>query len=107
MLLAVSLAGPAAAQVPASPPPFDPEKAAQAARIQDPEAATRAYLDAVPAERRARTKAYATGNYALSLLDFVFGSLVSVALLAYRVSARMRDHARRLTRFRPVHVTGY
>lgn len=107
VLLAVSLAGPAAAQVPASPPPFDPGKAALAARIEDPEAATRAYLDAVPAERRARTKAYATGNYALGLVDFAWSSLVSAALLGLGISARMRDRAQRLTRFRQLQVSGY
>ena len=52
--------------------PLDPEKAAEAAKIQDPFAATRAYLDAVPIERRQKTKSYARGNYVFTVVDFLF-----------------------------------
>ncbi|HSE43425.1 MAG TPA: hypothetical protein VLH08_21880, partial [Acidobacteriota bacterium] len=50
--------------------PFDPQKADAAGKIDDPAAATKAYLDSVPAERRQKTKAYARGNYALDIVDF-------------------------------------
>lgn len=106
-MFAVLSATPARAAPPASPPPFDPAKAVEAARIEDPEAATHAFLDAVPAERRVRTKAYALGNYLLDLVDFAFSSLVSVALLGWGISARMRDRGRRLTRFRPLQTSAY
>ncbi len=70
-----------------STPPLDTEKAAAAALIADPEAATRAYLDAVPAERRAKTKAYAFGNYVLSFVATGWAALVYAALLGFGISA--------------------
>ena len=86
---------------------FDLEKAKQAAQISDPEAATRAYLDSVPEERRAKTKSYAHGNYVLDAVDFVFNSLVMIALLAFGVSARMRNFTQRITRRRPLQTALY
>jgi STE24 endopeptidase len=88
-------------------PPFDPEKAALAAQVEDPAAATRAYLEAVPADRRARTKAYAHGNYLLDLGEGAFSLLVLAALLGFGVSARVRDRAERLTRRKPLQTTAY
>lgn len=107
LVLLLLLVAPAAAEVAPTPPPFDPEKAAQAAQVQDPAAATRAYLDAVPGERRAKTKAYARGNYVLDVVEFAYSSLVLVALLGFGLSARMRDQAQRLTRFRPLRTGAY
>jgi STE24 endopeptidase len=86
---------------------FDPEKAALAAQVEDPAAATRAYLEAVPAERRARTKAYATGNYLLDVGESTFSLLVLAALLGFGVSARLRDAAERLTRRKPLQTAAY
>ncbi len=88
-------------------PPFDPEKAAVAGQVEDPAAATLAYLEAVPAERRAKTKAYATGNYLLDLADNAFSFLVLAALLASGFSARLRDRAELLTQLRPVQTVAY
>lgn len=105
--VAALFASAVAAATPPSPPLFDPQKAEQASRLEDPAAATRAYLDAVPAERRARTKAYALGNYVLDAAEFVFGLLVACALLVSGLSAGMRDRARRLTRFRPLQTSAY
>jgi STE24 endopeptidase len=90
-----------------APPPFDPEKARLAATIADPAAATRAYLDAVPAERRARTKAYARGNYVLDVAEFLLQSAVLAALVGFGVSARLRDRARRVSRFTGVQHAAY
>jgi STE24 endopeptidase len=81
-------------------PPFDPAKAAAAAQIADPEAATRAYLDAVSPERRAQTKAYAIGGYALGVVDFAVSSVVLILLLVLGISVRFRNLAERITRFR-------
>ncbi|HEU4728568.1 MAG TPA: M48 family metallopeptidase [Kofleriaceae bacterium] len=80
--------------------PFDADKARAAAQIRDPEAATRAYLDSVSPERRARTKSYARGNYVLRIVDFVFASALLVLLLALGISVRFRNLARRITRRR-------
>jgi STE24 endopeptidase len=90
-----------------SPPPLDTEKAAAAALIADPEAATRAYLDAVPAERRAKTKAYAFGNYLLDVVEAGWEALVYAALLGFGISARLRDRAERLTSSPSLQVAAY
>ncbi|HVQ30243.1 MAG TPA: M48 family metallopeptidase [Vicinamibacteria bacterium] len=96
-----------AATGPEPPLPFDPAKAALAAALEDPAEATRAYLDAVPQERRARTKAYAKGNYILDAVDQVFSLVVLAALLATGVSARLRDRAETLFRRRPLQTAAY
>lgn len=87
--------------------PFDPEKAEAASQIQDPAAATHAYLDSVPLERREKTKAYARGNYILDPLDFLFTSAILIGLIAGGMSVRFRNLARRITRFRPLQTALY
>src|SRR6185437_10027059 len=88
-------------------PPVDLQKAAQAALIKDPVAATNAYLDAVPEKRRAMTKRYAHGNYLWDVVDFLYSTLIFIALLAFGISARMKAIALRLTRFRPLQTALY
>lgn len=88
-------------------PPFDPALAALAAQVEDPATATRAYLESVPAERRAKTKAYAQGNYALDLADGAFSLLVLAALLGTGLSRRLRDRAERLTPRQPLQTAAY
>jgi STE24 endopeptidase len=66
----------------------------------DAEAATTAYLKTLTPAVRARSDAYFEGGYWLLLWDFLVGLLLAWALLAWRISARMRDFAARLTRFR-------
>src|SRR6202042_359370 len=66
----------------------------------DADAATAAYLATMTPAARARSDAYFEGGYWLVLWDFLFGLLLAWALLAWRFSARMRDLAARLTRFR-------
>ena len=68
----------------------------------DPMAATRAYLAKVPPEKRARSDAYFEGGYWLILWDFLYGAAIAVLLLYSGWSARMRDLAERVTRFKPV-----
>jgi len=106
LLIAVALAGAGAARA-ETPPPFDPGKAAAAARIKDPAAATRAYLESVPNDRREKTKAYATGNYVLDVVDALWTVAVMAALLGFGLSARMRDRAERLTRRKPLQTAAY
>src|SRR4051794_38371589 len=67
----------------------------------DPAAATRAWLETVPADKRARSDAYFEGGYWLILWNFLMAAAISLILLATRISARMRDFAERTTRFRP------
>lgn len=71
------------------------------------EAATDAYLAEMPAEARARSDAYFEGGYWLILWDFLAGVMVCIVLLNLRWSARMRDWAERVTRFKPVHTLVY
>jgi STE24 endopeptidase len=66
----------------------------------DADTATAAYLATMTSAARARSDAYYEGGYWLLLWDFVVGLLVAWLLLAWRFSARMRDFAARLTRFR-------
>ena len=87
--------------------PYDAKRAAEAAKITDPEAATRAYLESVPAERRERTKAYARGQYVLTLVDFAFTAILLAAILGTSLSARLRDFAERRTRSRFLHTVIY
>jgi STE24 endopeptidase len=89
-----------AAAASSRPAPYDPDKARAASQIQDPAAATRAYLDAVSEARRQQTKSYATGGYALQLVDFLVSSALMILLIALGISVRLRDLARRITRVR-------
>jgi STE24 endopeptidase len=73
----------------------------------DADAATAAYLATMTPAARARSDAYFEGGYWLVLWDFLFGLLLAWALLGWRFSARMRDFAVRLTRFRWVQTALY
>jgi STE24 endopeptidase len=97
----------ASAEQGAKAAPFDPEKASAASQIQDPEAATRAYLDSVSSERRAKTKSYANGSYVLQIVDFLFGSALLILLIVLRISLRFRNLARRITKIRALQTALY
>jgi STE24 endopeptidase len=71
------------------------------------EAATDAYLAEMPGQARARSDAYFEGSYWLILWDFLAVVIVSLLLLNLGWSARMRDWAERVTRFKPVHTFVY
>ncbi len=73
----------------------------------DAEAATNAYLAQIPAEARARSDAYFEGGYWLILWEFLYTVAVALLLLNLRWSAKMRDFAERVTRFKPVHTIVY
>ena len=68
----------------------------------DVEKATRAYLDRIPPEKKARSDAYFEGGYWLQLWNFLYGAGIAALLLAGRLSARMRDNAVFCTRFKPL-----
>ncbi|MDQ2900258.1 MAG: M48 family metallopeptidase [Acidobacteriota bacterium] len=90
----------------AAPTPSIP-KAAEASARFDPVAATDAYLASVPADKHARSDAYFEGGYWLILWDFLVAAGISILLLQTRLSARMRDAARRATRIRPLQTVVY
>ena len=80
---------------------------AAAAQSFDVKAATDAYLARLSPEQKARSDAYFEGGYWLQLWQFLYAVGVLWLLLASRLSARMRDAAERLTRFRPLQVWAY
>jgi STE24 endopeptidase len=80
---------------------------AQASPHFDATAATNAYLAQIPADKAARSDAYFEGGYWLILWDFLYGAAIALLLLNLRWSARMRDLAERVTRFKPVHTFVY
>lgn len=73
----------------------------------DPATATRAWLNTVPADKRARSDAYFEGGYWLILWNVLLDVAISLLLLGTRISARMRDFAERTTRFKALQVALY
>ncbi len=87
--------------------PFDLQKAQAASKIQDPAAATQAYLESVPNERREKTKAYAHGNYVLDIVSFLFFSAVILWFISSGLSVRFRNIAKRITQIRSLQTAIY
>src|SRR5205823_8488222 len=83
----------------------EPEKQHAAATVPvesassfDPAAATQAWLNTVPPEKRAKSDAYFEGGYWLILWNFLLTIAISIFLLVSRFSARLRDFAERICR---------
>jgi len=74
--------------------------AAQPSANFNPDAATEAYLAMMPAAAQSRSNAYFEGGYWLILWDFLVASAIALILLNLRWSAKMRERAERITRFR-------
>src|ERR1700716_1937092 len=70
----------------------------------DPATATRAWLDTVPPDKRAKSDAYFEGGYWLILWNFLVGAAIAIFLLSSGISARLRDWAERRTRFKAMQV---
>jgi len=83
------------------------EVPAAALNVDDPAAATKAWLDTVPADKRARSDAYFEGGYWLLLWNFLITAAISIFLLQLRVSARLRDFAEQITRIKSLQVWFY
>ena len=101
--------GSAAAQL-AIQPTVDITKvpaAAQPSAQFNADAATEAYMAMIPPAARARSNAYFEGGYWLILWDFLYSSAICLVLLQLRWSARMRDLAERVSRYRPVQTFLY
>jgi STE24 endopeptidase len=90
-----------------SPAPTASAPAPSIASGTDPATATRAWLDTVPADKRAKSDAYFEGGYWLILWNFLLDAAISLLLLGTRISARMRDFAERTTRFKFLQVALY
>lgn len=108
LAIPVLLLAPAAAQQPLPPPGLTtamPTITAVPAGAQpspsfSAEKAADAYMALIPPESKARSDAYFEGGYWLILWDFLYGLVVALLLLNLGWSARMRDFAERITRFR-------
>ena len=99
LLLALALPHLGMAQAP-PPPPATPS-------VEDPVAATEAYLARLSPAQREKSDSYFEGGYWLTLWDFLYGLGVAALLLGTGLSARMRNLAERVVRFRPVQVFLY
>jgi len=97
----------ASGQTSAPGAPSTPPTANQTGPAFDVRAAVDAYLAKMPPAQRARSDAYFEGGYWLLLWDFLSTVFVMWILLHFRWSARMRDLAERLTRFRPLQTAIY
>lgn len=109
ILLAVFGLGSVQAQ-PANQPAVDITQvppAAQPSAHFDANAATEAYMAMIPPAAKARSDAYFEGGYWLILWDFLYASAVALLLLNLRWSAKMRDLAKRITRFKALQTFLY
>jgi STE24 endopeptidase len=73
----------------------------------DPAAATQAWLESVPQDKREKSDAYFEGGYWLILWDYVVAASISILMLSSRISARLRDFSERLTRYKTMRVACY
>jgi Zn-dependent protease with chaperone function len=90
-----------AQQVTASPaPPPAAIVPADNPKAFDPAAATQAWLNTVPADKRAESDAYFEGGYWLILWDYLIGAAIAIWLLNSRLSAGIRSGLEKLTRFK-------
>jgi STE24 endopeptidase len=80
---------------------------AENAKPFDPAAATQAWLDSVPRDRREKSDAYFEGRYWLILWNFLLAIAISVFLLALRLSAWLRDCTERIAKIKNLQVACY
>jgi STE24 endopeptidase len=81
--------------------------APQQATPLDPAAATRAWLDSVPQEKREKSDAYFEGGYWLILWNYLLAAGISIFLLSSRISRHLRDISERLTKSKTLQVACY
>ena len=92
-----AFAGPAnTSKSDANPPAVAAQTAVPAAAAFDPDKATRAWLDTLSPEARAKSDAYFEGGYWLILWDFLVGLVVAWLLLGTGISRRLRDFNEKL-----------
>jgi Zn-dependent protease with chaperone function len=81
--------------------------ALQQSTLLDPAAATQAWLDSVPQDKREKSDAYFEGGYWLILWNYLLVAGISILLLSSRISARLRDLSERLTESKTLQVACY
>src|SRR4051794_30657067 len=97
------------AQLDAAAPPasISPTKVIATTGTFDPASATRAWLDTVPADKRARSDAYFEGGYWLILWNFLIGAVLLLLALTTGISGKWRDWAEKITGSRVLQVVIY
>src|SRR5438552_8242549 len=99
---------PAAGRAQQAPiPNLAPTVSTETATSADPAAETQRWLATVPAEKRAKSNAYFEGGYWLILWNFLLTAAILTFLLTSHISARLRDFAERVTRFKTLQVVLY
>ena len=81
--------------------------ARQQATPFDAAAATQAWLDSVPLEKRETSDAYFEGGYWLLLWNYLAAAAISILLLSSKISARLRDFSEGLAKSKTLHVACY
>src|SRR5579859_4672919 len=110
LLLTLCWLVPAAHAAPAGrdlPPGLQIPDAARPGPQFDVDRATEAYLNLLSPEQRAQSDAYFEGGYWIRLWQLLYGFGVAAVLLFSGLSRRMRDLARRMTRWRWLQTTIY
>ena len=87
--------------------PAPPAAASGASGTFNVDAATRAYLDVLTPEQKAKSDAYFEGGYWLTLWGFLYTAAIYVLLLQTGMSAKMRDRAEAMTSVKPVQTLMY
>jgi STE24 endopeptidase len=81
--------------------------ARQQALVFDAAAATQAWLDSVPKDKREKSDAYFEGGYWLLLWNYIVAAAISLLLLSSGISARLRDLSERRVRSKTLQVACY
>ena len=81
--------------------------AGQQALPLDAVAATQAWLNSVPKDKREKSDAYFEGGYWLLLWEYIVAAAISILLLSSGISARLRDLSERVVRSKTLQVACY
>lgn len=106
LVLALTIVLLGTASLPAQEPP-GASAPAETDESFDPLAATRGYLDKVPADKREKSDAYFEGGYWIQLWQFLLSAGIALLLLATGLSRRMRDLACRIAPWKPLQTWLY
>jgi len=87
--------------------PGNESPALQQSGSLDPAAATQAWLNSVPQDKREKSDAYFEGGYWLLLWNYLLAAAISILLLFSRISARLRDFSERLAKSKTLQVSCY
>ena len=87
--------------------PSNESPALQQSTSLDPAAATQAWLNSVPQDKREKSDAYFEGGYWLLLWNYLVAAAISILLLSSRISERLRNSSERLTRYKTLQVACY